>query len=53
MKEFAKRSFYLKQNDITEFNDTLEIFYYDTEEIKPNNETHEKGLEKRKVVIML
>ena len=29
--EFAKRSFYSKQNDLTEFNDTLKTFYYDTE----------------------
>ena len=34
-----------------EFKDTLELFYYDTEEIKPNNEDQEKDLEKRKVVI--
>ena len=34
-----------------EFKDTLELFYYDTEEIKPNNEDQEKDLEKGKVVI--
>ena len=34
-----------------EFKDTLELFYYDTEEIKPNNEDQEKDLEKRNVVI--
>ena len=36
-----------------EFKDTLELFYYDTEEIKPNNEDQEKDLEKRKVVIKI
>ena len=34
-----------------EFKDILELFYYDTEEIKPSNEDQEKELEKRKVVI--
>ena len=29
----------------------METFYYDTEEIKPNNEAQENNLEKRKVVI--
>ena len=47
-KEFVKRSF--NQYNLIEFKDTLELFYYDTEEIKPNNEDQEKDLEKRKVV---
>ena len=37
--EFAKRCFYSKQNDLSDFKYTLETLYYDTEEIKPNNET--------------
>ena len=51
INEFAKRSFYSKQNDLTEFKDTLDTFYYDIEKIKQNNEAQEKDLEKRKVVI--
>ena len=51
INEFAKRSFSSKQNDLTEFKDSLETFYYDTKEITPNNEAQEKDLEKRKVVI--
>ena len=35
-----------------EFNDKLELFYYDTTEIKPNNEDQIKYLEKRKVVLV-
>ena len=31
IKEFAKRSFYSKWNDLIEFNDILELFDYDTE----------------------
>ena len=49
--DFAKRSFYSKQNDLTEFKDILDLFYYDTEKIKPNNEAQEKALEKRKIMI--
>ena len=30
MNEFAKRSFYSKQNDLTEFKDTVETLYYYT-----------------------
>ena len=30
---------------------TLEIFYYDTEEIKRNNKDYNKDLKKRKVVL--
>ena len=33
INEFVRRSFSLKQNDLTEFKYTLESFYYDTEEI--------------------
>ena len=51
INEFAKRSFYSKQDDLNKFKDILETFYYDTEKIKPNNEAQEKDLEKRKVVI--
>ena len=39
--EFARRSFYLRQN----------TFYYDTKEIRTNNEALEKDLEKRKFMI--
>ena len=38
--------FYSKQNDLIEFKDILEMFYFDTEEVKPNNETQGKDLEK-------
>ena len=51
INKFAKRSFYSKQNDLIEFKEKLETFYYDTEEIKSNNEAQEKDLEKRKAVI--
>ena len=47
-KEFAKRSFYSKWNDLIKCKGMLELFYV-TEEIKPNNEDQEKKL--RKVVI--
>ena len=46
INEFAESSFYSKENDLSDFKDTLEIFYYDTEEIKPNHESQEKDLEK-------
>ena len=51
INEFAKRSFYSKQNDLSDFKNTLQIFYYDTKEIEPNNEDQEKDLQKRKVLI--
>ena len=51
INEFAKRSFYSKQDNLNKFKDILETFYYDTEKIKPNKEAQEKDLEKRKVVI--
>ena len=51
IKEFAKRSFYSKWNDLIEFNDILELFDYDTEWIKPNSEDQRKELEKGKVPI--
>ena len=51
IKEFAKRSFYSKQNYLIESKGILELFYHDTEEIKPNNENQEKDLQKRNVVI--
>ena len=44
INEFAKRSFYSKQNDLSDFKNTLQIFYYDTKEIEPNNEDQEKDL---------
>ena len=50
IKEFAKRSFDSKLDDLKEFQDKLELFYYDTIEIKPNNEEKIKDLEERKVV---
>ena len=40
-----------KQNDLIEFKDILELFYYDAEEINPNYEDQDKDLENRKVVI--
>ena len=43
-----KRSFYSKQNNLNEFKDALEIFYYDSEKIKLNNEAKEEDC---KVVI--
>ena len=46
--EFAKHSFSSKQNDLSDFKDTLETFYYHTEKIKPNNETQKNDF-KRKI----
>ena len=46
-----EKDFLLKTKWFNEVKDILEIFYYDTEKIKPNNEAQEKYLEKRKVVI--
>ena len=38
IKDFAtKQSFNLKQNDTREFKYILELFYHDTEEVKPGN----------------
>ena len=34
-------------NDLNEFKDTLETFYYDIKEIKPNNEPQEKDIYKK------
>ena len=51
IKEFAKRYFDSKLNNLKEFKNKLESFYYDTIEIKPNNEDKIKDLEKRKAVI--
>ena len=48
-KEFAKRSFNSKRNDLIEFRDILELFYDDIEKIKPNNEDHKKDLKKEKL----
>ena len=42
--------FYSKKIDLTKFKDTLETFYYDNDEIKPNNKALEKEFGKRKVV---
>ena len=42
---------YSKENDLIDFEGILELFYNDTEEIKPNNEDQEKDLVKRKVAI--
>ena len=51
INEFDIRYFCSKQNDINEFKDDLKAIYYDTKNIKPNNGTQEKELEKRKAVI--
>ena len=51
IKGFAKHSFDWKQNYLIKFNDKLEIFYYNTEEVKWNNKAQKKDLEKWKVVI--
>ena len=51
IKEFSKRSFDSKLNDIKEFKDNLQLFYYDTIEIKPNNEHKIRDLDERKVVL--
>ena len=52
-KEFAaKRPFDSKQNDLRKFKDILELFYHDTEEIKPNNEEQKKELKERKAVFV-
>ena len=40
-----------KRNDLKEFKDKLELFYYDTIEIKSNNEHKIKDLEERKIVL--
>ena len=42
IKEFAKRSFDSKRNDLVEFKDKLELFYNDTIEIISNNEDPKK-----------
>ena len=53
-KEFsAKRSLDLKQNNLREFKDILELFYYDTEEIKPNIEDQKKDLRKERLCLLL
>ena len=44
-------SFSSKRNDLIESKDILEIFYYDTDEIAPNNKAQEKDFVKRKVVL--
>ena len=46
IKEFAKRSFDSKRNDVIEFKAKLELFSHDTIEIKPNNEDQTKELER-------
>ena len=46
IKWFAKGSFNLKLNDLKEFKDKLELFYYGTIEIKSNNEDQIKDFEK-------
>ena len=42
-----------KINELKEFKDKLELFYYGIIEIKPNNEHKIKDLEQRKVVFSL
>ena len=52
IKDFDdKRSPDSKSNYLNDFKDRLEEFYYDTQEIKPNNEAQEKNLVDRKSVI--
>ena len=47
-----KKSVGSNLSDLKEFKDKLELFYYDTTEIKPNNEDQIKYSEKRKVVLV-
>ena len=49
IKEFVKRSFYSKLNNLITFKDILELFYDDTKDIKPDNEDQENNLGKRKL----
>ena len=52
-KEFAaKRTFDSKQNYSRKFKDILELFYHDTEEIKPNNEEQKKELKEKKLCLL-
>ena len=51
IEEFAKRSFDSKLKDLKELKDKLELFYYDTIIIKPNNEHKIKDLEEIKVAL--
>ena len=50
-KEFTKRSFDSKRNDLIEFKGKLKLFYHDTLEIKPNNKDNQKHLEKMKICV--
>ena len=52
IKKFTKRSLDSKLNDLNEFKDKLELFYYDTIEIMPNNEDQIKDLEERKLCLI-
>ena len=52
IKEFAKRSLDSKLNDLIEIKYKLELFYYKTIEIKPNNEDQIKDLEKEELCLI-
>ena len=49
-KKFGKHSFDPKLNDLKQFKDKLELFYYDAIEIKPNNKHKIKDLEEQKAM---
>ena len=49
IKEFVKRSFYSKLNNLITFKGILELFYDDTKDIKLDNEDQENNLGKRKL----
>ena len=51
INKFVKRSFYSKENDLSDFKDIWGTFYYNTQELNPNNESHKKDVEKRRAVI--
>ena len=48
IKEFTKRPLDSKLNDLKDFKDKLELFYYDNIEIKQNNEDEIKDSKKMK-----
>ena len=52
-KEFpAKGSFNLKQNDLWAFQNSLELFYHNAEEVKPNYVDLNKKLKKGKLCLL-
>ena len=52
IREFTKRPLHSKLN-LKEFKDKLVLFYHDTIEIRPNNESQIKDLENTKVVLYI